>query len=159
MNAEYLAEREEDLKQVITLFENELIRIPYYNQLAKDHEKEHYSLVNLTTKIRHDPKSIIVAKDQGNIVGICFNRFDDFTIWLEWIITDNRNKRTGVGKKLLEKLFESALERDCHKVWCDCRTDNVISKSFLIKNGFTELCEIKKHWYQQDFILLERFVK
>lgn len=159
MNVEYLAEREEDLKQVITIFENELLQIPYYNQLAKDHEKEHYSLVNLTAKIRLDPTSVIVAKDQGSIVGICFNRFDDYTIWLEWIITVNSNKRAGVGKMLLEKLFESALQRDCHKVWCDCRTDNAISKNFLLKNGFTEICELKKHWYQQDFVLLERFVK
>jgi ribosomal protein S18 acetylase RimI-like enzyme len=159
MHVEYLAEKEENLKQVITIFENELIRIPYYNQLAKDHEKEHYSLVNLTAKIRHDPTSVLVAKDQGNIVGFCFNRFDDYTIWLEWIITVNSNKRAGVGKMLLEKLFESALQRDCHKVWCDCRTDNAISKSFLLKNGFTEICELKKHWYQQDFVLLERFVK
>lgn len=158
MHTEYLLENENDLKQVVTMFENELIRIPYYNQLAKDNEKEHYGLANLIEKIRNDSKSVIIAKDQGSIIGICFNRFDDYTIWLEWIITDNNLKRSGVGKILLDKLFESAIERDCHKVWCDCRTDNSISKSFLTKNGFKLLCEIKKHWYQQDFVLLERFV-
>ncbi len=158
MQIEYLTDTSEDLRQVVTLFEKELVSIPYYNQLAKDQEKQHYTLTNLIGKINNDPQSIIVAKDKGKIVGLCFNRFDDYTIWLEWIIADEDNKRTGVGKMLLEKLFESAKERKCHKVWCDCRADNTISKSFLIKNGFTVICEIKKHWYQQDFILLERFI-
>lgn len=159
MQIEYLTNTTEDLGQVIIIFENELARIPYYNQLAKDQEKEHYNRTNLISKINNDPKSIIIAKDKGKVVGLCFNRFDDYTIWLEWIITGENNIRTGIGKMLLEKLFESTKERKCHKVWCDCRTDNTISKSFLIKNGFTMICEIKKHWYQQDFILLEKSIK
>lgn len=39
-----------DLKEVLSIFENELINIPYYNDLAKKSEREHYCESNLIDK-------------------------------------------------------------------------------------------------------------
>ena len=154
MKTEYL--NPNDLKEILAIFKSELASLSYYNDLAKTSETRHYSEKNLRAKIEDDPKSIIVVKKNNEIVGFCFNRFDDYTIWLEWIIV--KIKRQGIGESLLKKLAKSAKERECHKIWCDCRTSNEISKSFLLKNRFTLICEIPNHWYQQDFVLLQKEV-
>ncbi|MCA6367577.1 MAG: GNAT family N-acetyltransferase [Cytophagales bacterium] len=147
-----------DIDEVHHFFQEKLGTLLFYNALARTSEAEHYNVLNLKAMVDHDPRSVIVARDNGQIKGICINRFDDYTIWLSWIMVDNSigNLRAGVGSAILNKLNESASERDCHKVWCDCRTDNVIGIEFLKKNGYSVLCEIKNHWYRQDFYLMER---
>lgn len=148
----------EDLFEVHKFFKEKLSGLLYYNDLAKESEAEHYSISQLQTMLDHDSRSVIVARGNGQLKGICINRFDDYTIWLSWIIVDNSIGilRGGVGSALLNKLNESASDRNCHKVWCDCRTDNFAGVEFLQKNGYSVLCEIKNHWYGQDFFLLER---
>lgn len=157
MIIEYLHDSKE-VDELVTLFKAVLFEIPYYNELAKKNELEHYTREKLIVKIKEDPKSIIIAKEENNILGFCFNRFDDYTIWLEWIVVKKNLKRTGVGQLLIKKLVDAARERGCHKIWCDCRTTNDVSKEFLKKVGFELICEIKNHWYQQDFILLQKVV-
>jgi ribosomal protein S18 acetylase RimI-like enzyme len=147
-----------DCKKVVDLFENVVKNLIYYNDLAKEHEIKRYSELNLIEKIKEDPKSIIVAEVNNDIIGVCFNRFDDFTLWLEWIIISSTDRNKGVGKLLIHALEKSARERDCHKIWCDCRTSNSVSKSFLQSCGFDIIATIEKHWYQQDFVILQKFV-
>lgn len=153
----YLSEEQNLIPQVVKLFEEELATIDYYNELALSTELEHYSEENLLQKVNEDDKSVIIALENNEVMGICFNRFDDYTIWLEWIITSKNHLRKGLGKLLIDKLVESAKERGCHKIWCDCRTTNDISKAFLKRNGFELITEIKNHWYNQDFVLLQKY--
>jgi ribosomal protein S18 acetylase RimI-like enzyme len=151
-----------DIDQVHHFFQEKLSSLLFYNALARTSEADHYNILNLKAMLDHDPRSVIVARGKSRLKGICFNRFDDYTIWLSWIIVDNSRDgdgsslRRGVGSAILNKLNESALERNCRKVWCDCRTDNLTGIEFLKKNGYSILCEIKNHWYRQDFLLLER---
>ena len=155
MKIEYLQDINE-IDELVSLFKTVLFEIPYYNDLAKQNELKHYTKNNLIEKIKEDPKSIIIARENDELIGFCFNRFDDYTIWLEWIVLKRNLKRTGVGKLLIEKLVDATKERNCHKIWCDCRTTNNVSKNFLKKNGFELICEIPNHWYQQDFVLLQK---
>jgi ribosomal protein S18 acetylase RimI-like enzyme len=150
--------QKEDVGQVVRLFQDIVINLPYYNDLAKRHEIERYSEENLIEKINEDPKSIIVADCESKIVGVCFNRFDDFTIWLEWILVDSRYRQHNVGTQLIEHLEIASIERDCHKIWCDCRTSNDISKKFLQSVGFKLITTIENHWYQQDFVLMQKLL-
>ena len=130
----------------------------YYNALAKEHEIDRYSSKNLIEKIKEDPKSIIIAECDKEIVGVCFNRFDDFTIWLEWILIKSSNRQEKIGTKLIDFLERASVERKCHKIWCDCRTSNTISKEFLQSVGFKIIATVENHWYQQDFVLLQKFL-
>lgn len=147
-----------DLEKVNSLFKNVLTEIPYYNDLAKQTELNHYNYENLIAKIKEDPYSVIVCETDNRIVGFVFNRFDDYTIWLEWIVSDKEYRNKGIGIALLNKLVEYTLKRNCHKIWCDCRTTNSVSKNFLENFGFKFLIEIKNHWYKQDFNLFEKVI-
>jgi len=151
--------KENDTEQVVELFKEIVSNLVYYNDLAKEHEIDRYSSKNLIEKINEDPKSIIIAECDKKIVGVCFNRFDDYTIWLEWILVKTTHRQQKIGTSLIKFLEYASLERKCHKVWCDCRTSNMISKNFLQSIGFKIITTVENHWYQQDFVLLQKFIK
>jgi ribosomal protein S18 acetylase RimI-like enzyme len=152
--------RRSELEETARLFARVLSEIPYYNSVAKEREGKKYTASDLATKLSEDPYAILVAKlPDGRIVGFCFSRLDDFTIWIDWYGVDPDSRQTGVGAAILKRTIETARERGAHKVWCDTRSTNEPSKNLLRKMGFTSLVEIKDHWYGQDFILWERPVR
>lgn len=156
MNVRYFEKN--DTEQVVELFKEIVTNLVYYNDLAKGHEIDRYSSEKLIEKINEDPKSIIIAECDKEIVGVCFNRFDDFTIWLEWILVKSKNRQEKIGTSLINFLEHASIERKCHKIWCDCRTSNTVSKNFLQSVGFKIITTIENHWYQQDFVLLQKFI-
>lgn len=148
-----------DLKKVGILFSQILHELPYYSPLAKGCESKKYTLAKLAEKRSQDPYSILVAVDESDkVLGFCFNHFDDFTIWVDWFGVERHTRRRGIGKTLLNCLFELSEKRGAHKVWCDTRSSNEPSKNLLREMEFNEIVEIKNHWYKQDFILWERFL-
>jgi RimJ/RimL family protein N-acetyltransferase len=148
----------DDLDEISKMFQEVLSAIPYYNILAKENEEKKYGLRELIKKLDDDPKSIITIKDNETIAGFCFSRFDDFTTWLEWFGLAKAHRGKGLTRLLLLKLEEAAKERNCHKIWCDSRTENVRSIQILQKNGYEQIALLKRHWYSQDFFLWQKFL-
>jgi ribosomal protein S18 acetylase RimI-like enzyme len=149
---------QQDLKTLSQVFLDVLRPIPYYNDLAKENEETKYSYDELSKKLHEDSKSLILIKENGNIVAFCFSRFDDFTIWLEWFGIVKPYRGLKLSGLLLNKLEESARDRNCHKIWCDSRTENKKAISILEKNGYENIALIKNHWYKQDFFLWQKFL-
>jgi RimJ/RimL family protein N-acetyltransferase len=147
-----------ELKEVNDLFVSILSKLTYYNDLAKLNEIKKYSESELAIKLKDDPKSILVAKNDYKIVGFCFSRFDDFTIWLEWFGVSEDIRNNQIGFEILKKLEISTLERNCHKIWCDTRTDNTISAKVLRRKGFENVATLNNHWYNQDFYIWQKLL-
>jgi ribosomal-protein-alanine N-acetyltransferase len=153
------AAEKDDLAVSSRLFRRILKDMPYYNSSARWHEARKYSEKQLERKASEDRYSVLVARDaSGHVVGFCFNHFDDFTVWIDWLGVDPSHRMKGVGTAILSKAFETARVRGAHKVWCDSRTNNEPAKSLFRKMGFREIATIERHWYELDFILWERFV-
>jgi RimJ/RimL family protein N-acetyltransferase len=151
--------QDHEAEEVATLFRAIIANLTYYNELAVQTELEKYSAPNLLIKRHEDPYSIIVLKAEQKIIGYCFSRFDDYTVWLEWFGVAMEHRKKGLGAALLQMLEEASKERKSHKIWCDCRTDNARSKIVLENNGFELITEIKRHWYGQDFFLWQKFIQ
>jgi ribosomal protein S18 acetylase RimI-like enzyme len=151
--------RHHDLRALGKVFLEVLDAIPYYNELAKEHEGKKYGYEELCRKVEEDPKSILVIKEGENIVAFCLSRFDDFTIWLEWFGVMKPYRGKSLSHLLLTKLEESARARHCHKIWCDTRTENEISIHILKRNGYQNIALLRNHWYSQDFFLWQKFLK
>ena len=149
---------ENDLDEVSKIFLEILDSLSYYNDLAKRNERIKYATDELRKKIYEDKYSIIVVRDDTILVGFCFSRFDDYTIWLEWFGISKNYRGTEIGNMILSKLEESTLVRGCHKIWCDSRTENVASFKVLQRNGFTLLTTLKNHWYNQDFFIWQKYL-
>jgi GNAT superfamily N-acetyltransferase len=132
--------------------------LPYYNERAKASETAKYAADRLRRHALADPGSALVARLDDGLVGFVINNLDDETIWLSWFGVNPAFRRRGVGSCLLQALDQRARTLGMHKIWCDCRTENVESKLTLTQNGFRQICTIPDHWYRQDFILWEKRV-
>jgi RimJ/RimL family protein N-acetyltransferase len=151
--------RDNEIPRIGKAFLDVLREIPYYNALAKKEESKKYTVSKLKEKIVEDRYSVVCAiNDKHEVVGLLFNHFDDYTIWIDWIGVRKDQRRKGIAQQLLMDLLRTAKLRGCHKIWCDCRTTNEPSKAALAKAGFRKIAEIRNHWYGQDFILWERFI-
>jgi len=147
-----------DVLKISALFKKVVTTLPFYNEIAKQNEIKKYTPKKILKMIRKDKYSVLVAKNGKKVVGFCFNRFDDYTIWIDWFGVDEKLRNNGIGTLIVERVITDARKRKAHKVWCDTRSNNEPSKNLLKKLGFREIIELKNHWYGQDFILWERFV-
>jgi RimJ/RimL family protein N-acetyltransferase len=145
-----------DVEALSAVITKVIQNIPYYNNVAIREETLKYQPGNLEQKIYEDESSVLVATVDNDIAGFCLSRFDDYVIWLEWFGITEAYRGKGISKLLLTKLEQTVTPRKCHKIWCDCRTDNKASIHILSANGYTQLVTIPNHWYQQDFILWQK---
>ncbi len=130
--------------------------LPYYNEIAKQHELTKYSAKELCKKIEEDPYSVLVAEEDDRIVGFCLSRLDDMTIWLEWFGISEQARGKGLSRLIVQQLEQTAKARNAHKIWCDCRTENKKTINLLSSSGYTPICTLRNHWYKQDFILWQK---
>ncbi len=151
--------KQEDAISLAAIIKTLIAGIPYYNDLAKQNETTRYNAAALSLKIKEDPYSVIIAETNNRIAGFCTNRFDDYTIWLEWFGVTDEHRGKGLTKLLLQKLEKTVLTRECHKIWCDSRTSNTAAIHLLTNAGYSQIGTIKNHWYKQDFILWEKLVE
>ena len=134
--------------------------LDYYTVQAKKNEIKKYTSTELKYKIKNDHLSVLGAFDEnGKLVGFCLSRWDDFTIWLEWIGVAEKVRGKGIAKKLLIALEKTLKKRKAHKIWCDCRTKNEASIKLLTTLGYRKIAEIKNHWYGQDFYLWQKEIR
>lgn len=133
-----------------------IVNIPYYNDVAKQDEINKFTSNALTLKIADDPYSVIVITVNNEIAGFRMSRFDDYTVWLEWFGILEQFRGKGLSGLLLNKLEETVETRNCHKIWCDCRTENQASIHILSSNGYKQIGTIINHWYNQDFIIWDK---
>jgi|GEM_PF-765366 len=146
----------DDCKTLANVIETVVQAIPYYNDLAKQSEIAKFQTSDLISKIEADKHSVIIATINDEIVGFCMTRFDDYIILLEWFGVLETHRGKGIANLLLTALNETISIRQCHKIWCDCRTSNKASIHILTNHGFKQLVTILNHWYKQDFILWEK---
>lgn len=145
-----------EAEQLSAVFALVVKGLPYYNEAAVRSELNKYSPSMLCSSISHDPDSVLVAKERGEILGFCLSHYDDGLIWLAWFGVHPSHRRKGIGSALLQKLENTVGERHAHKIWCDSRTENEASELVLTNQGYRQLCTVRNHWYGQDFILWEK---
>jgi ribosomal protein S18 acetylase RimI-like enzyme len=137
----------------------DLVRnLTYYNDWARREEIQKYTARNLLKMWREDKHSVLLAFSGNRIIGFCLSKYDDGVIWLSWFGVVGSFRGRGVGSMLLGELEHTALARSCHKIWCDTRTANKVSQSVLRKAGYRRICELKRHWYKQDFYIWQKFL-
>jgi ribosomal protein S18 acetylase RimI-like enzyme len=147
-----------EAEEVSSFFQSVLTSLPYYNAAAKGGELAKYTSDRLCEWVSTDPESVLVAKVGGRPAGFCFSNNDDQTIWLAWLGVHPGCRRVGVGTALLERLYLRAQKLMSHKIWCDSRTDNQASAALLRRQGYAQICTLKRHWYRQDFFIWEKYV-
>jgi ribosomal protein S18 acetylase RimI-like enzyme len=148
-------------ERVAPLIKEVILPLTYYSEAARSAEIAKYSAESLQALVHDDAYSVLLAESEDRIepVGFCISRYDDGVIWLAWFGVCGICRGQGVGSILLKALEEATRARGCAKIWCDTRTDNLISQRALERAGFIKICALFNHWYGQDFYLWEKFLE
>lgn len=145
-----------ELSHVALWLKDHIQKNDHYNQQAKDNECELYNTDGLKKIIADCEESILLYVQSKEVKGVLISKFDCYTRWLSWIIVDEKYRHQGIAKILLQALDTVAVNTQCHKIWCDSRSDNEAALQLLTKNGFRVKTFLERHWYKQNFYLLEK---
>lgn len=145
-----------DAERVAGLMREVILALPFYSDEARRAETGKYTADALREAAAGDPDAVLVARAGERCVGFCVSRYDDGLIWLSWFGVDPQWRGRGVADMLLAGLEAATRARGIHKIWCDSRTTNLPSRRVLARAGFQEICTLARHWYGQDFVLLEK---
>lgn len=143
---------------VSELLQKVVSKATVYNQLAREDQIKKYTPEYLTQLIESDAKSVAGSYIEGKLVGFVIAVDQSGPIWIEWICIDEAARGKHVGENLITFCLAEAKGRGCNKYWCDTRTENIPAVNLFTKMGFEQKCELKSHWYGQDFYIWEKFI-
>ncbi len=140
------------------LLEVTIESIPMYNDWAKRTEVAEHQTDVLEQKLASDSQSLIGAFDGDTLIGVVTSSFEAGLIWLGWIVVNPEHRGRGVARALMNALEDSAKTRGAHKIWCDSRVENGLSKALLETSGYRIVATIERHWYGLDYFIWEKLV-
>ncbi|MEK7536822.1 MAG: GNAT family N-acetyltransferase [Patescibacteria group bacterium] len=149
---------QEDIKKAYDFIKGIIFNTKYYSVKARKAEIERFKRHNLLKELKDKSNLYLIAKDKGKIIGFCNGYYEAGTFWIDWAGIDKNYRRNGIAVKLLNFLENKLKKQGVHKIWCDCRTSNKESKALLKKLNLKKITTIKNHWYNQDFILWQKFI-
>jgi mycothiol synthase len=82
------------------------------------------------SRLPADPVGVVVAEDEGGIVGYCAPRFDDLTV-------HPAHRRRGIGRRLVGAALEMTAERGLSELTLFVPTHLPASEAFARELGFT----------------------
>ncbi|MDW7994832.1 MAG: GNAT family N-acetyltransferase [Gemmatales bacterium] len=148
--------RPEEAEAVSALVAEIISALPYYNERARREEVAKYTPERLRSLVAEEPEAVLLARANHDVCGFAISHYDDGLIWIAWFGVRPDWRRRGIGTQLLAAVEETAPRRRAHKIWCDTRTENLISQQLLKKAGYKKIATLTNHWYGQDFYLWEK---
>jgi ribosomal protein S18 acetylase RimI-like enzyme len=148
----------DDIDQVAMLLSKVVSSLEIYTEESREDEIHKFSSEKLALRIKRDPNAVSVALRDNRLAGFLITEDQHGPIWIHWYGVDPDFRSRSVGEAILRHLISSGRDRKATKIWCDTRTNNIPSISLLEKLNFTRLCEIRNHWYGQDYCLWARDV-
>jgi GNAT superfamily N-acetyltransferase len=99
-----------------------------------------------------------VADLDNQIIGIigCFMEYGNCKIIHMAVLKDFR--KLGLGYKLLKKAENFAIQNNAMKIWFDTSTRLKDSIKFYKSNNYKIIGELKKHYWGEDILLLEKLL-
>lgn len=148
----------EEAASVSELLERVVSKTLVYNEIARADQFKKYTPAYLTKHISDDAKSVVGAYADGKLVGFVITVDQTGPIWIDWICIDEGARGQHIGENLIQFCLSEAKGRSVNKYWCDTRTENQPAINLFTKMGFERKCELKSHWYGQDFYIWEKFI-
>jgi GNAT superfamily N-acetyltransferase len=98
--------------------------------------------------------SVFLKNDFGEIFGGIQAHFDTKSVYVEVLWIDEKLRKQGYGKKLLEAVELEAINNGC--IFSIVDTIAFQAEEFYLKNGYEPMGEIKKYWYEHSRIFLRK---
>jgi len=86
-----------------------------------------------------------ILSDEGLVAYICF-WVAAGEIHLMNIAVDPKMRKRGLGRHLMDKLFETGADEGVHKIWLEVRPSNEAARALYSKMGFTEVGRRQRYY-------------
>lgn len=136
----------------------------YYSDLAKTGCIKDFNPKNINADLKNKNIILLMAIEKNEkIIGFARGFFDGGIkggiFWLQWIGTDVKYQKRGIADKMLKDLAKRLQNNyKTHKIVCVIRPKNKASLALFKKNKYCKSITLKKHWYNEDFILLYKYL-
>ena len=103
---------------------------------------------------KHPTSLVLLATVDGDYTGlcVCFEVFSTFQakpiLNIHDIAVHPQHRNKGIGRALLERAEQQALERGCCKITLEVREDNVIAQHLYRAAGFRESEPVMHFWHK-----------
>ena len=87
--------------------------------------------------LRQRDSVLVVAKDNGELVGFCMAQFGDAAVHLTLLGVAASRQRRGVGRRLMGWIEESAITAGLFKISLEVRAGNRAAQRFYAAMGYT----------------------
>ena len=132
---EYTLAKREDLLKIIKL----------YDQLVSSNEKISMDKINkVWDSIEKNNIKYFLAKENNEVIGTCYiaiipnlTRTGQSIGYVENVIIDEKHRKKGIGRKLMEMAINYAKEENCYKVVLQSRMDRKEAHKFYESIGFS----------------------
>lgn len=115
---------------------------------------------NLQSTIAHIDHIILVAEDEGKIVGLAQGRIHrGGRSWLVFMGVLPDHRRQGIGGSLLSKFIEKSKQGGCTKVSLDTAPCLKPAIKLYVDNGFIPEGYLRRHSHGLDLIFYSKFLE
>jgi len=131
-----------------------------YPEKLFEEELKRYSDETLSRFIKSENSFAFVGVEKTEVIGLAMGRVTEGGLLdLSWICVDPLAQGKGIGKKLMDKVFEYAKSKDCHKIFTYTFPALAPTVSFYLRCGFVPESYFRKHWYGLDFVMLSKWLE
>jgi ribosomal protein S18 acetylase RimI-like enzyme len=124
-----------------------------YDRAARDFELGLYTEQRFAEIVCEDADAIWLACVDGAPVGFSVVEPDRDLWWFSWIGVTERGRGQRLGHLLVDNALQIARARRIRKISCVVRPQNATAISLLQGFGFEKVCDLKDHWFGEDYLL------
>ena len=131
-----------------------------YPQNLFEDELKQYSDETMSRFLKSENSFAFVGLEKTELMGLAMGRMTEGgLVDLSWICVDTMAQGKGIGKKLMDKVFEYAKSKGCHKVFAYTFPALAPTISFYLRSGFVLEAYLRKHWYGLDFVMMSKLLE
>jgi len=149
--------RKSDVPSIRALARKVILTHSLYTPSARKSEvKNYFSEKYLLAHVMNRAHVYVVAEEDNLIIGFAHGIIEADVLWNAWVVFDPKYQGKGHFKGLIQSLESEYKKRGGWKVWAAILTTNIPSQKAFVKNGYSKVGTLKKHWNKQDFVLVDK---
>jgi len=103
-------------------------------------------------------KGSIIIREKDKIIGLLKFKHDAGVFYVGNIIVIREMQKKGIGRKLMEKMEETARKSGCHKIYLYTGKGWGV-ENFYEKLGYKKTSDLPKHFMRKDFVEFVKFIE
>lgn len=112
---------------------------------------------HVTGEPRDKEFSVFLKNDSGKVFGGVQAFFDAESVYIDALWVDEKVRKQGYGKKLLDAAEQEAIKNGC--IFSLVDTWDFQAEGFYLKNGYERIGELKNYWLGHSKIFLRKNLK